>query len=245
MTAGAFQKHAEPSARLYVGGARAAFIGPSLRLAPHRIAVACLAVGLDDGFSLSLAGTDPVRSRTALIPPRVRHHLVAEGRMAFFYFDPLSDDADALDAGPCRADDLSRAVAERPDDFAAFFEIVGARALAPTDARVAAAIREVEARPQDFPTAASAASLAGISASLFQRRLRRAVGVPFRRYRLWRRMAVVAAELSRGATLTTAAHMAGFASSAHFSAAFRAMFGLAPSALLSTGVRIICEGDAG
>jgi AraC-like DNA-binding protein len=58
-------------------------------------------------------------------------------------------------------------------------------------------------------------------------------------------MAVVAAELSRGATLTTAAHMAGFASSAHFSAAFRAMFGLAPSALLSTGVRIICEGDAG
>jgi AraC-like DNA-binding protein len=59
------------------------------------------------------------------------------------------------------------------------------------------------------------------------------VGVPFRRYRLWRRMAVAIGTLGQGETLTRAAHEAGFASSAHFSATFRTMFGMAPSTLLA------------
>jgi AraC-like DNA-binding protein len=37
--------------------------------------------------------------------------------------------------------------------------------------------------------------------------------------------------LGRGVSLTTAAHAAGFADSAHFSRTFRAMLGIAPSAL--------------
>jgi AraC-like DNA-binding protein len=37
-----------------------------------------------------------------------------------------------------------------------------------------------------------------------------------------------------GASLTTAAHQAGFSSSAHFSAVFREMFGLAPGTLLAS-----------
>ena len=37
-----------------------------------------------------------------------------------------------------------------------------------------------------------------------------------------------------GASLTEAAHAAGFASSAHFSTAFRDMFGMTPSELVRT-----------
>jgi AraC-like DNA-binding protein len=37
-----------------------------------------------------------------------------------------------------------------------------------------------------------------------------------------------------GADLTTAAHQGGFSSSAHFSAVYREMFGLTPSALLAS-----------
>lgn len=65
-----------------------------------------------------------------------------------------------------------------------------------------------------------------------------AVGMPFRRYRLWRRMAVVMQAIAGGESLTAAAHGAGFASSAHLSSAFRAMFGLAPSELIGLGVEI-------
>ena len=39
----------------------------------------------------------------------------------------------------------------------------------------------------------------------------------------------------RGASLTEAAHLAGFADSAHLSRTFRAMFGVAPSLLFKSG----------
>jgi AraC-like DNA-binding protein len=58
-------------------------------------------------------------------------------------------------------------------------------------------------------------------------------------------MAVAGRELARSATLTEAAHAAGFASSAHFSTAFRAMFGLSPSGLLRAGVRFDVDGMPG
>jgi AraC-like DNA-binding protein len=48
-------------------------------------------------------------------------------------------------------------------------------------------------------------------------------------------------ELSRGRSLTEAAYSAGFASSAHLSAAFKAMFGLAPSALVKLGASFDLE----
>ncbi|MFK7987996.1 MAG: helix-turn-helix domain-containing protein [Sandaracinaceae bacterium] len=74
--------------------------------------------------------------------------------------------------------------------------------------------------------------LAGLSSSRFQRLFRAHVGVPFRRFRLWQRMSVVAGALASGGTLTYAAHEAGFASSSHLSKSFRRMFGLRPRDLL-------------
>ncbi|MFN0301661.1 MAG: helix-turn-helix domain-containing protein [Burkholderiales bacterium] len=83
--------------------------------------------------------------------------------------------------------------------------------------------------------------MAGLSSSRFQHVFRDAVGVPFRRYRLWRRMAFVARALGRKTSLTEAAHQAGFSSSAHLSSSFRAMFGSSPSSLLTAGCRIECS----
>ncbi len=65
--------------------------------------------------------------------------------------------------------------------------------------------------------------------------------VPLRRYRLWRRMALAMLAVRDGGTLTQAAHAAGFASSAHFSTAFRRMFGIAPSRL--TGGAVVLDLD--
>ncbi len=75
--------------------------------------------------------------------------------------------------------------------------------------------------------------MAGLSASRFRFLFRQAVGMPFRRYRLWKRMAIVMPALAAGDSLTMAAHGAGFASSAHLSAVFKDMFGLAPSDLVA------------
>jgi AraC-like DNA-binding protein len=58
------------------------------------------------------------------------------------------------------------------------------------------------------------------------------VGSPWRTYLVWRRALVAITLASEGATLTRAAHQAGYADSAHLSRQFLALFGFSPSALL-------------
>jgi AraC-like DNA-binding protein len=232
-------------------GARAAYVGPALHLAAHTNAVAVLALGLGAPFRLTTfaPGGEPrtplAGTRVALVPPRTRHRLdPGRGPLAFVYLDPLGDDRAALrGAGlPELADatlaDLDPAL---PADALAA-RLVAALGLPrppPPRAEVAAVIRAMDGAPDRFPSVQDAAAAAGLSSSRFQRHFRLAAGVPFRRYRLWRRMALAAEAAGAGSSLTEAAYAAGFSSAAHFSAAFRAMFGLAPSALFHlAGARV-------
>jgi AraC-like DNA-binding protein len=61
------------------------------------------------------------------------------------------------------------------------------------------------------------------------------VGIPFRRYLLWRRLTRAMVLTSRGASLSRAAHGAGFSDAAHFTRTFYQMFGIPPSAMLGQG----------
>ena len=56
-------------------------------------------------------------------------------------------------------------------------------------------------------------------------------GLPFRTYLLWLRITKAVGMFAAGASLTQAAHEAGFAGSAHFSRTFRKYFGFVPSAI--------------
>jgi AraC-like DNA-binding protein len=78
------------------------------------------------------------------------------------------------------------------------------------------------------------AAQAGISAGRLSHLFRTEVGTALRPYILWLRMQRVAECLGRGDSLTSAAHAAGFADSAHLSHVFRRMFGLAPSEVMGT-----------
>lgn len=79
------------------------------------------------------------------------------------------------------------------------------------------------------PTLSNLAAAAGISASRLSHLFRAEVGVALRPYVLWLRIHRAGAALARGASLTEAAHHAGFADGAHLSRVFRRMFGLKPS----------------
>jgi AraC-like DNA-binding protein len=239
--------------RLSLSGARAAYVGPGLNLAAHRNAAATVAIALAAPFELLLPA-DPhgpaqhgEPHRVALIPPNVRHHLVAHGPMVFIYLDALGDDHRCLqrqDLDACHQPfALAGAAAVARWSVDTMCAPLGVPRRAPVDPRIAGAVRLLEARPQDYPRIQDLAVRAGLSASRLQALLTPAVGMPFRRYRLWRRMAVVMRTLAAGGTLTDAAHEAGFAGSSHLSATFRAMFGLMPSRRLELGVEIVF-GDA-
>ncbi|MCU0888042.1 MAG: helix-turn-helix domain-containing protein [Rubritepida sp.] len=235
---------AESPALVAIEGARALYRGPALGLAPHRNAAATLALALDAPLTLRLAGPSrelgaPRAMGATLIPPGRRHHLLASGEIVFLYLDALSDDLPRLataDLEGLRAGLLAQPRARlRGWGVREWRAALGIRNAPPPDPRVAAVAAQIDAAPDAFARLADAARAAGLSPSRFQALFRAALGVPFRRYRLWRRLAHAIALAGAGADLTRAAMEAGFASSAHFSAQFRAMFGLAPSRLLALG----------
>ncbi|MEU0467676.1 AraC family transcriptional regulator [Amycolatopsis sp. NPDC006131] len=99
--------------------------------------------------------------------------------------------------------------------------------------------RAVEAVPAMLDSTvplAEVAGVAGISASRLGHLFRDEIGLPFRAYVRWARLQRAIEHARAGATLTDAAHAAGFADSAHLTRVCHDMFGLAPSAL-TRGVR--------
>jgi AraC-like DNA-binding protein len=108
----------------------------------------------------------------------------------------------------------------------------------PPEPRLADVLERMDRDPEAFPSVDALSNALDLSRSRTQALFTAAIGMPFRRYRLWRRMARVMGRLQAGASLTQAAMDAGFASPSHLATAFRTQFGIAPSALLGRGLRI-------
>lgn len=77
-----------------------------------------------------------------------------------------------------------------------------------------------------------AAELAFLSPSRFAHLFKQQVGLPFRRYMLWRKLTRAMLVIGREQTISTAAHAAGFADAAHLTRTFHQMFGIPPSAMM-------------
>lgn len=245
-------------------GARALYAGPGFGLSPHRNAVAVLAMGLDGPLEVAKDARDPgtgfQRCRTALIEPNQLHFLRVPGAdCAFLYVDALSRDLASLRRrcqrpGPAVCmdvdceDDLITLLAGMPRSAEGWRIASPGLAAAlgfersPTDPRIASAIDTLLGASAPEAGATMLAAQCGLSVSRFQHLFKATTGVTVRRFRLWARMRRAIAMAVAGATITHAALDAGFASPAHFSTAFREMFGMAPTQLLA-GAPIFVEGE--
>jgi AraC-like DNA-binding protein len=247
---------AQPRARMLDWGARVLYLGPAFGLTPHRNATGVLAVALDG--TLGVADNPRARvpcyrnARSVLILPNSLHHLrIDSGRMAFLYVDPFGRDLAELrarmsDIGSRAAFDLidERPAIELLGDIAerrlapeearrVAGELLGVGSGAEPDARIAEAIKRMRDDPCESHALAELCKHAGLSSSRFLHLFKEVTGVPLRRYRIWNRIGAAARAIARGESLTEAAHGAGFSSSAHFSSAFRDMFGMMPSELFA------------
>ncbi|MCX7211424.1 MAG: AraC family transcriptional regulator [Burkholderiales bacterium] len=163
--------------------------------------------------------------------------------MVFLYLDPLTDrhlplSQAELGGGRERLIDAGPGIGIS-EAFAAF----GLRTRFPMDERIAKVVLEIEKRPDLFGRLQEAAALACLSPSRFRKRFCAEVGLPFRRYRMWRRMARVMRTIAEGGSLTESAMAAGFSSSAHLSSSFKRMFGLSASDIIGLGVVIDVSED--
>lgn len=78
----------------------------------------------------------------------------------------------------------------------------------------------------------TAAAMAFLSTSRFAHLFKLQVGLPFRRYMLWRKLTRAMMVIGRERTISTAAHESGFADAAHLTRTFYQMFGIPPSVMM-------------
>lgn len=239
--------------QLFFWGARTLYLGQALGLSAHRNAVAVLCASLDGPFGVARnprqPDADTMACRTALIPANTLHHLsTGSGTMAFLYVDARSDDyrrlatstnvmheryGSGIASETAYLNVLASLRNGKPWREArdALVSVLGLATPARNDDRITEALRYMRDDPAAAHDLDHVAAGAKLSPSRFQHLFKEQTGVPFRRHRIWMRMGAAVRAIAAGNTLTEAAFAAGFSSSAHFSAAFREMFGLSPSQL--------------
>ncbi|WP_410871241.1 helix-turn-helix domain-containing protein [Nocardia sp. A7] len=241
---------AAPRADVWLWIGHAVYRGPSLRLDRHSGSVHCLAVGIDAPFTLHADSFGQRTVRSALIPPRTLHQVVArKTRMLFCYIDPGSPRAHSCwDHMSVRVHEFGidhnqetalLGLADRDDlDPTEVMDLACGPSHISLDPRIAAATAIVRAHATGTITADQLAGEVNLSKSRLLHLFADHAGTTFRRYRIWARMLAVGRAVAKGADLTTAATDAGFASPSHFSDTFHAMCGLNASDLLGAGARI-------
>lgn len=100
------------------------------------------------------------------------------------------------------------------------------------DPRVTAVLRKIHRSDDLRVSLKSAAAAAFLSPSRFAHLFRQQLGLPFRRYLLWRKVTRAMLVIGREGTATAAAYAADFADAAHLTRTFCQMFGIPPSVML-------------
>jgi AraC-like DNA-binding protein len=231
---------------LALGSGVVVYVGPGASADRHRHDAIQLLIGVDAPVTLNVQGTSR-EAGAAVVPSGVEHSVVARGRTIVVLVEPvgpvgaatsrfatdhlgieLGDRVDELPA-PGGADAVvawSRRTLERLTGVPCAVDLTSVRP------EVLELVRFVDEHLDGSPRLAEVAERVGRSPRQLRRDLAVDLGMPFRRYVLWRRLRHAVLEVRGGRDLTTAAATAGFADSAHFSRVFRGMFGLTPSGVL-------------
>lgn len=224
---------------------------------PHAHHAIQISIGLDGPVRLRHGEGEWTELEGGLVLPDVPHSFDPRGSLtAMLFVDPESFEGrwlrDSTET-PIRAvarerlgshvEALRRFVEERPDAAGAARLVSGMvrslcvgpapfRRIDPRIERVLGVIRERDLRQMPLEEAARGVFL---SPSRFAHLFTEEVGLPFRRYMLWRKLSRAMVEFGRGSNLTDAAHAAGFSDSAHLTRTWRQMFGISPTLMLARG----------
>lgn len=238
---------------LYLWPDRAFVFGVPVNAAPHSHYALQLSIGLDEEFLLRCGQSEEWdRMRAALIGPNARHSFgESTGLLVNLYLDPESRTALELTK---RITGNGRLIIE-PEVIEPFVQDLQRgwesslsceecliltdnllqilfqteKTKAGFDQRIQRALEILRNAPDNIISADTVAREVALSPSRFAHLFRSEVGLPVRRYLLWMRLRNAIRMLDGGDSLTTVAHAAGFADSAHLTRTFKQMFGLAPS----------------
>lgn len=218
-------------------------VGSNAAHAHHSVKVIAALTG-----ELLLAGPtgEPFSCRTAVIPADITHRIlrgVPAGVMVLI--DPATTAARGIselgdrpeewcEAGERWLHEFLAGELATGDPFAVADALdsllVGDDAIPEPHPRLAKVLAELPSMIEDRTVRlADAARVAGLSESRLAHLLQERVGLSFRSYVLWLRLGRATELVAAGASITDAAHGAGFADGAHLTRVCRRTFGIAPT----------------
>ncbi len=243
-----------PPALLYLWDRRTLYLGPLHSPARVSLAAARLIVSLQGDIRCKPPRGREFCCKSLLLPAGVDVRLdTGQGPVADCHLDAAGFDYAVLQQlAAHRAQAIHHGLIDEPRLIRAFTALHRA-ALAPEtvyarldrilnppelaartdfhiDARVLATIQRIKRSAPENLSVDELAAQVDLSSSRLASLFKQQVGIPIRRYRLWRRLYQSTISLARGMSLTDAALDAGFTDSAHFSRTYRAILGMRPSA---------------
>jgi AraC family transcriptional regulator len=211
-------------------------------------------ISIDGKATIRAAGTDWKEGRGMIVRPDVEHGFNAQGRSGAMMFV----DAESSEGLWLRAL-LTQDVTVVPDarleacvgELRTFWEnplaaldagelvrhcvralCAGTPPSRTLDPRVTKVLRAIADSEDLRLSLEDAAELAHLSPDRFAHVFKDQLGLPFRRYMLWRKVTRAMVAIGRERTIADAAHASAFADAAHLTRTFNEMFGMPPSVLM-------------
>lgn len=251
-------RRTEVSARWYLwdGGFLAIGIGSGV-IPPHSHHAIQIVIAIDGDMAIRGAGGEWRDSRGIIVRPDVEHSYNGKGASgAMLFVDPESSEGAWLesaltqditlvpDARLAACVTALRTFSERPFESMEIGEVIrhcvlslcaGAPPSRRLDDRVTKVLTTIRESDDLRMSADDAAAIAFLSPSRFAHLFTQQVGLPFRRYMLWRKLTRAMLAIGREPTIAAAAHASDFADAAHLTRTFYQMVGMAPSVLMRGG----------
>lgn len=221
---------------------------------PHAHHAIQVFIAVDGKAAIRATGTSWQEGRGVIVRPDVEHGFNAQGsRGAMMFVDAESSEGLWLrsqlmqditlvpDARIDACTDELRAFLDNPLAAPDAGDLVrlcvralcaGSPPLRRLDPRVMRVVRAISESDELRLSLEDAAKLVHLSPDRFAHVFRDELGLPFRRYILWRKVTRAMLAIGRERTIADAAHASAFADAAHLTRTFNEMFGIPPSVLM-------------
>lgn len=221
---------------------------------PHSHHAIQIVVGIDGDMALRGAAGDWRTGRGIIVRHDVEHSYDGKGTMgAMIFVDPESSEGawlqttlteDITVVPETRTSVCATALAtflEKPLESMEVGDLIrhcvlalcaGAPPSRRLDERVTKVLAAIQASDDLRVSIEEAAAMAFLSPSRFAHLFTQQVGLPFRRYMLWRKLTRAMLAIGKEPTIAAAAHASDFADAAHLTRTFYQMFGIPPSVMM-------------